>query len=72
MALYHRISLNHYAFISYGDYRMEILNSLTCQGWKKMIEIDWSKISDRNGNHVLWVSSSGLIFSASYHVTSLF
>ena len=39
MALYHRISLNHYAFISFGDYRMEILNNLTCKGWKKMIEI---------------------------------
>ena len=39
LALNHRISLNHFAFISFGDYRMEILNNLTCQGWKKMIEI---------------------------------
>ena len=31
-------------------------------------DIDWSKISDGNGNYVLWVSSSGLIFSASYNV----
>jgi len=39
LALYHRIYLNHYAFISFGDYRMVILNNLTCQGWKKIIEI---------------------------------
>ena len=29
-------------------------------------DIDWSKISDRNGNYLLWVCSSGSIFSASY------
>ena len=39
LALYHRISLNHFAFISFGDYSMEILHNLTFQGWKKMIEI---------------------------------
>ena len=67
LALYHRISLNHFAFISFGDYKMEILHNITFQGWKKNdAYIDRSKISDGNGNYVLWVGSSGLIFSASY------
>ena len=35
-------------------------------------DIDWSKISDGNGNYVLWVSSSGLIFSVSYLSFRLF
>ena len=39
LALYHRISLNHFAFISFGDYKMEILHNITFQGWKKMIHI---------------------------------
>ena len=39
LALYHRISLNHFVLISFSDYSMEILHNLTFQGWKKMIEI---------------------------------
>ena len=69
LALLHRISLNHFAFISFGDYKMEILHNETFQGWKKNdTYIDRSKISDGNGNYVLWVSFSSLIFSASYAI----
>ena len=39
LALCHRISLNNFAFISFGDYKMEILHNITFKGWKKMIDI---------------------------------
>ena len=39
LALYHRISLNHFAFISFGDYKMEILHNMTFHGCKKIIDI---------------------------------
>ena len=39
LALYHRISLNHFAFISFGDYKMEILHNITFEGWKQMIDV---------------------------------
>ena len=39
LALYHQISLNHFAFISFGDYKMEILHNITFGGWKQMIDI---------------------------------